>query len=236
MIFQTDFIVVLAKIMAGFAFGYLIATWVESFAHQNVSDAKRKYVRIWERYPRLFRYFLRTYYSHHIVHHCKTFKQDYITQFRSQEEREKLDRELDLRGGHGRIIKQSNYAVKLHGSGALVFIAPLVPGIPLIWTTLGPQALAGAMLALMLPPLLSNFAHPYLHMPHSIAVETAPPWLAFLLRTRYFRAMARNHFLHHRYVAGNFNLLLGGDILRGVSRKPDGGDIAEMQRIGLRID
>jgi len=48
--------------------------------------------------------------------------------------------------------------------------------------------------------------------------------------------MARNHYMHHRYVASNFNLVLGGDLLRGKYRVSSPADIAEMQRLGLRTD
>lgn len=225
-----------AIILNGFALGYLIATLVESYAHQYVSDAPRKYVKQWMRYPRLCKYMIRTHYSHHTVHHCRTYRQDFVTQFRNDQEREYLDRELENRGIHGQIIKASHYGVRLHGSGALVFIVPLLPGIPLILNWLGPLGLSGALMALALPPLLSHFVHPYLHMPHSKAVYLAPLPISMLLKTRFFRAMARSHFMHHRYVMGNFNLLLGGDILRGVARKPSEKDLDEMKRIGLRID
>ena len=67
---------------------------------------------------------------------------------------------------------------------------------------------------LALPPLLSRCFRPYLHMPHQRALRQAPAVTAWLLERRYFRAMARSHFMHHRYMANNFNLLLGGDVLR----------------------
>jgi hypothetical protein len=73
-------------------------------------------------------------------------------------------------------------------------------------------------------------------MPHERAVREAPTLTGWLLKRWYFRVMARNHFMHHRYVASNFNLVLGGDLLRGRWRKPQEKDLAEMMRVGLRID
>jgi hypothetical protein len=203
--------------------------------HQHVSDAPYKSVRAWERYPRLMNYFIRTRYSHHVIHHIKTFKQDFVTQFRSAAEREEVDTELRAREHHGEIILRSNYAVKLHGSGSLVFVAPLLPAVPVVLWLGGFWVMLGCGLALLLPPLLSNYAHPYLHMPHARAIAEAPPVLSFLLRTWYFRAMARNHYMHHRYVASNFNLLLGGDLLRFKYRRPSAEDLGEMARLGLPL-
>lgn len=224
-----------AQLALGLAAGYVIASLIESFMHQHVSDAPLKSVQAWMRFPRLSWYFVRTRYSHHVVHHMRTFRKDHVTQFRSEEEQRVLDAELLERGAHGRIIMQSRYAVKLHGSGALVFIAPLLPAIPVMGLLAGTWATLGTCLALSFPPLLSNFIHPYLHMPHQKALAEAPPVTSWLLRTWYFRAMVRNHFMHHRYVASNFNLLLGGDLLRGRYRKPSQKDLSDMRALGLPI-
>lgn len=221
---------------AGAVLGYLTATLVESFAHHHISDARPRRVRGWQEHPRLFKYLIRTHYSHHSVHHLRTFRRDHVTQFRSAEERGALDAELMERGEHGQIVMKSNYAVKLHGTGALVFVAPLIPFLPLVYLLLGVPGLVGSLLPMVCPPFFSNYLHPYLHMPHDAAVAKAPWLISWLLRTRYGRAMARNHFMHHRYMNCNFNLMLGGDVLRGVSRQPSDKDVAELQRIGLRLD
>lgn len=223
-------------LLIGLILGYVVASLIESFMHQHVSDAPNKSVKRWERFPRLFNYLIRTRYSHHVVHHRRTFKQDYVTQFRDDSERQALDVELIERGAHGKLIQRSQYAVRLHGSGALVFVAPLLPAIPLTAWLLSPWGVLGVCMSLALPPLFSHFIHPYLHMPHQRAVSEAPPFIAWLLKRWYFRAMARNHYMHHRYVASNFNLVLGGDLLRGRWRKPVEKDLIEMQRLGVCID
>ncbi|WP_394821614.1 hypothetical protein [Pendulispora albinea] len=228
--------VAMGQTVLGAALGYLAATLVESYAHHYISDARPRAVRKWQNYPRLFKYLIRTHYSHHSVHHLRTYRQDHVTQFRSDEERRVLDLELMERGAHGQIVMKSNYAVKLHGTGAFVFIAPLVPVLPVIYLLFGPWGLFGGFLTMSWPPLFSNYFHPYLHMPHDTAIAKAPRLISLLLRTRYGRAMARNHFMHHRYMNSNFNLMLGGDVLRGVARRPDQKDTLEMLRIGLRID
>lgn len=224
-----------AQFGAGFIAGYIIASLIESFMHQHVSDAPYRRVRAWERYPRLMKYFIRTRYSHHVIHHIKTFRQDFVTQFRNNAERQAVDAELRARHEHGEIIRRSNYAVKLHGSGSMVFVAPLLPAVPVVLWLGGIEVVLGCSLALLLPPLLSNYVHPYLHMPHAKAVSDAPLVLSLLLRTWYFRAMARNHYMHHRYVASNFNLLLGGDLLRFKYRRPSAKDLDDMGRLGLPL-
>lgn len=226
----------LAKFAGGFGFGYLSASLIESFVHQHVSDAPPKRVKQWQQHPRLLKYLIRTNYSHHVIHHRKTFRRDHITQFCGVDEQEALNELLAELGNHGEIIKRSKYAIKLHGSGSLVFAAPLLPMVPVCYLLAGRWATLGACLALSLPPLLSNYVHPYLHMRHRDAVKQAPAWLAVLLRTSYFRMMARHHYLHHRYVACNFNLLLGGDWLRRVSRQPGELDMPLMKALGLRLD
>lgn len=223
------------KFLFGFLLGYLIASLIESYMHEYVSDAPMKYVKRWQRFPRLCWYLIRTRYSHHVIHHVKTFRKNYVTQFNSAAEKQTLDEELRSKGEHGQIILDSNYAVKLHGSGSLVFIAPLIPAAPLLYYTLGIFETLGGLIALSLPPLLSNFVHPHLHMPHREALKKAPRPIAWLMKTWYFRAMARNHYMHHRYVAGNFNLLLGGDIIRGKWIRPSKQDLREMAELGIPV-
>jgi len=205
-----EIVLVIGKLVVGFVLGYIVASYVESYMHQNVSDANMKRVNKWKKHPKLFWYFIRTHYSHHVIHHVKTFKVNYVTQFGSEEEKIALDKLLILRSNHGEIIKKSNYATKLHGSGSLVFIAPLLPAIPLFGLTL-------------------------LHMPHDQAIESAPQFISWLLKMEYFKAVSRNHFMHHRYMLGNFNLVLGGDVLRGVNRKPSEKDIQLMLDLGLPV-
>jgi hypothetical protein len=229
-------LMLLVNLIVGFCVGYVMASLIESYMHEYVSDAPRRRVELWRRYPRLLKYLIRTNYSHHVIHHCRTFKQDHVTQFRSDAEREALDALLRQEGMHGEIIMRSRYAVKLHGSGSMVFVAPLLPVIPLTIALGGWSLTLGACLALTLPPLFSNFVHPYLHMRYSDALAQAPWWLKPLVRSAYFRRVARHHFLHHRYVMCNFNLVLGGDRWRGMHRPASPKDIDVMRGLGLPLE
>ena len=226
-----------AQAVLGLAVGYLAASLIESTMHQWISDAPGARVRWWKKYPRLFRLFIETHYSHHTIHHFKTFRQNHVTQFRSEEERSAVDAELSGHGKHGQLIREARYAVKLQGSGGWTFVAPLLLFLPVIYLLLGLWGALGSLVTMALPPLFSNFVHPYLHMPHAEAREIAPPAISWFLQTRYGRAMALNHFIHHRFGGtSNFNLVLGADILRGVYRKPSVKDFQTMREIGLRLN
>ncbi len=223
------------EIAGGVIVGYLVASFGESLLHQFVSDAPMRYVRRWKKFPRLFRYLIRTHFSHHAIHHLKTFTSDHVTQFQHEDERTRLDEILKRRGRHGKIIMESNYAMKLHGSGTLVFSSPIFLIAPMFFLLFGQTFALSSMPMLIMPPLLSNFVHPYLHMNQKEAIEKAPFCVAVLLSTWYGRAMARSHFMHHRYGDCHYNLLLGADLLRGKTRKPSDTDIQEMVRIGIPV-
>lgn len=222
--------------IGGLAIGYLIASLLESWLHQRVGHAPAKFVKRWERHPTLWRSRIDTRYAHHVVHHRRSYRHDHVTQFRSDAERERLDLDLAARGACGERIRRSRYGLRLDGGGALAYVLPLLAGVPLLGLAWGRWTMAGACLALLLPPCFSHFVHPYLHLPHEQAVRQAPRAMAWLLQSRYFRAMARHHYLHHRYMAFNYNLLLGGDWLRGCHRAPAERDLADMRQLGLRTD
>ena len=236
-------------IVGGFLIGYMVSTLIESILHQKISDAPKKTVNFWMRYPRFFAIFINANYSHHVIHHRKTFRKNYVTEFEDDQERNALDKVLAARGTHGNIIRKSHYAIKLQGTGVLVFILPFIPVIALLFT-ISPPMFAGAFsVATTLSPLLNNFIHPYLHMPHEEAIRRAPKGIVLFLKTSYFRKMIRHHYVHHKYVACNFNLLLGGDWLRQsfrnffsrreaapkhrVNRLPSATDEEEMRKLGL---
>lgn len=223
------------RILFGLILGYIVASFIESIAHQHISDAPNRHRLFWKRHPRLFRHLLETYFSHHVIHHVRTFRTDHVTQFSSEEEKANVDRLLAKHGHHGELIQKARYAVKLQGGGALTFVAPLVASWPLLLWAFGGWVALGATVTLAFPPILSNWLHPYLHMAHEDACRRAPRWVAWVLRSRYGRTMARNHFLHHQYEDCCYNLVLGADYLRGTYRVPTPADMAEMERIGLPL-
>lgn len=224
------------NLVLGMVAGYCISSLVESVLHQYVSDALPRYVKAWMRFPRLLKPLINTYYSHHTVHHIRTFRSSHVEQFRTEEDKQKLIAELTPRGRHGRTIMAGAFGAKLHGEGAIVFVTPLVVFFPLFWVLTKSVAFLIGGLTLLLPAVMSNFIHPYLHMPFEKGQQTAPRLIAWFLRTRYARAVYENHFLHHRYGGtSNFNLILGADYLRGKVRKPNAKDLAVMTKIGMPL-
>lgn len=223
------------QLVGGFAGGYLYATLIESYFHEHISDATKETVERWKRHPRLLKQLIESNYSHHTIHHIKTYRVDHVTQFRSPEDQERIDRELNATP-HGIAVREALYGSKFSPMGWVAFVAPLVPAVVALYAFVGVWAAIGAFIAISLPPILSNYVHPYLHMPYEEARAKAPWLLSMLLGTRYVRAVARHHFLHHRYINRNFNLLLGGDWLRGKVRRANARDLAEMRRIGIRVD
>jgi hypothetical protein len=224
------------EIAAGLALGYAITSFLESWLHECVSDAGAEVVRKWEARPRLYRVLLRTRFSHHVVHHFLTFRKDHVTQFDCEATRAKIEALLLARGRHGRVIIGGDYGNRLHAEGALVFAFPALASGFLL-SLLAPWPLAvSAALTLSLSPVFSYFVHPYLHMPFADGQARAPRLIALFLRTPYARTMYRNHFLHHRYNGtSNFNLVLGADVLRGRSRKPDARDRDAMRAVGMPL-
>lgn len=220
-------------LLVGTAIGYLTASVLESFLHEWIGHAPVQTVEAWKEKSELFRYLARAHYSHNVVHHLRTFTQDHVTQFRSTEEHERLDRELAALGAEGERIKRSRYGLRLHGPGALVFAVPLLPALPLTTSAAGACATLGAAVALSMPPALSFLVHSYLHVPHRQALRQAPRVIAWLLQRWYFRKMAEHHYVHHCCPCTNFNLLLGGDWLRGRHRRASVAQRSAMRDLGL---
>jgi hypothetical protein len=222
-------------LIGGLAIGYLGASLLESTFHEYVSDAPQGSVRRWRRHPWLLKQLIETNFSHHTIHHVRTYRRDHITQFRSAEEQAKLDLELE-RTPHGIAVRKALYGNTFSPMGWVAFTAPLVPISVACALTGGAWFALGAAIASFASPFLSNFVHPYLHLPYEVARATAPWPVSWLLGTRYLRAVTRHHFLHHRYPNKNFNLLLGGDWIRRRVRRANDRDLAEMARLGLRLD
>lgn len=224
----------LLHLIFGISTGYFVASYIESFLHEHVSDAPTRRVNFWRKYPSLLKPLINTHYSHHTIHHVKTWQRDHVTQFRSDSERQKLDKVLHARGKHGTMIIEGLYAAKLHSLGMIVFTTPLLLACILLFIFTPVLFAVGACTTIFLPTLFSNFIHPYLHMPFDRGQKEAPRVVAWLLGTRYFKAMYVNHFIHHRYGGtSNYNLVLGADWLRGKTRIVTEKDVHIMRDVGL---
>lgn len=224
----------LGQILTGALVGYLIVTVCESYFHRAVGHATPRLRRLCVRAPLLGSFILRAWYAHHVVHHLRTFRRDHVTQFAAPGEEARLRSGL-LAQGRGHIVEQA-YGVRVGGPGEFLrYVAPTLPVFLAVCWLGGGWFTAGATLPLLVMPLVSELVHPYAHMAHERATREAPPLLRPLLATRYFQFVVRHHWLHHRYLDCNFNLLPGGDFLLGVHRKPSPRDLAEMVAVGLSV-
>jgi len=158
-----------------------------------------------------------------------------VKQFRTEEEKQQLDAELGKDVAGRRIIAE-RYGMTLSLRSCLMFVMPIVPVVvPTVLLLSWPAAL-GFCIPVISYPLMSKLIHPYLHQPYRVALQSAPVGIRWLLSTRYMRSVWRHHWLHHRYPKCNFNLLLGGDYLRGVHRFPSQADKRTMRKLGLPVD
>ncbi len=222
------------RMMGGIILGYLIVSVAESFLHNNIQHGRSWVRKFWQKHARLMGPFSDAYFSHHIIHHCRTFRKNHVTQFRTQEEKDRLDAELT--GPKGAHIQRERYGVSLVKVGIIKFLLPVIGFLPLIYWLFGGWVLGGALIPFTLYPMSSKYLHPYLHMRYDDALRTAPPVLRWFLRTRYCRFIYRHHYLHHRYIRCNYNLLFGGDLLLGVYRRAAPEDLEDIRAIGLPVE
>ncbi|WP_437640746.1 hypothetical protein [Sorangium sp. So ce854] len=220
------------QILAGLALGYLTVSMGESFLHRSALHASLQVRRASKRLGLAGRPLLRAYTSHTVVHHGKTYRDSHVRQFQSREEQERLDRWIAETQGDRRIIRE-RYGVSLAGLGILAFVAPVLPFFALYALFLPAPVSLGALLPLVVYPLSSRVLHPYLHMPRDEAMARASRPMRWLLGTRYVRFISRHHYLHHRYMHCNYNLLWLGDLLLGRHRRPSDDDLAEMRGQGM---
>jgi hypothetical protein len=219
------------QIAVGLTTSYLIATLAESFMHRTIGHAGARIRRFWARHPRLCGMLTRAHYRHAVVHHGLTFARDHVTQFLDASDKARVDAILEPRGDW--LIEKERYGLTIHPRGLLTFNAIALPIAPVLYWVCGPIACLSALPAVLAPPLLSMFVHPYLHLPHEEAVRLAPRPLALLLKSRYGRAVARHHYVHHVYQRFNFNLLMGGDRLLGTYLQASPDDLLAMEAIGI---
>jgi hypothetical protein len=220
------------NLLIGLLVGYTIVTLCESFYHRISGHATLSLRLLCPRLGPLGNIILDRWYSHYVIHHCSTFKQNYVTQFSTQQEIDACTAKLESENNH-HIIKQS---FGLRVGSPIDYFSYAIPTLPFIIFAcyFGNVSFAcGAILPLIIMPLMSQFIHPLLHLDYQRALKTAHPFLLPFVRTRYFRYIARHHWLHHKHPKCNFNLILGGDLLFRCHRSPTSDELREMKNIGL---
>lgn len=221
------------QLILGTILGYFVGTVWESLTHQYVYHAGTTLRALWKKNEVIYKVMTRGFFQHAIVHHGMTFKKDYITQFRSEQEREALDAILPPELADS--IRLEGYGLTPHKLSLLFYSVQAVAAVP-IGLLIGPWAAVVSVPIMISGMFMARFVHVYLHMPHAQALRIAPPLTAWFLKTRYARFIARYHYLHHKYTHCNYNLFFGGDILFGKVRKPSSKDLETMRTVGLPVD
>jgi len=72
---------IVCHVISGLLIGYVSGSIIESLSHQYISDAPKAWRFFWRRHPYLCKILRETYFSHHVIHHVCTFREDHITQF-----------------------------------------------------------------------------------------------------------------------------------------------------------
>ena len=83
---------------------------------------------------------------------------------------------------------------------------------------------------------MSKYFHSYFHCSFNEAMNTAPFLTRIILDTPIMRRVWRLHYVHHKQKKFNFNLLLGGDWLRGVLKEPNKEQLDDMKKLGLPMN
>jgi hypothetical protein len=225
--------IVLASIILGFVGGHFTVSVCESIFHRTIQHASPKLRHWYGKAGIIGQALLDAWYSHHGVHHLLTFRANHVTQFASDEERTRLNSRLKTKRANDIIERRYGVILGSRPKSYAKYVAPtLLFFVPLCFLG-GGWFTVGACVPFCIWPLLAQFVHPYLHMPYGSVMKQGPIVIRALARTAYFKYLARHHWLHHRYIDCNYNLLLGGDYVLGVHRPASAQDIAEMRAIGL---
>jgi hypothetical protein len=197
-----------------FMIGFFISSYLESFYHDRL--AHRKSII---NHP----LFKNTRVSHEIIHHLKTFKKNHVTQFSSEDHKKDVDNYLELKYPEiAQTVKEENYGTTPITSSSILFILPFLFLIPFIKI----KTILILFIPSIIPMILSVKIHKYMHMSYEKAMNEASPLIKLILQTSYIRKVWRHHWMHHKYMKYNFNLLLfGGDWIRGCYKNPSEHDI-----------
>jgi len=190
---------------------YLIATLWEHYFHRDILHASTERLKKWKNsnfwfYRRLYH----GYYSHHVVHHKHTFKSQYTQQFDSPEQKARLDTYLINK--FGETNDEQDYGLTINTFNAYsMFMLPWIVLLPVLILTLERYEFVLVTVIMMLPMLLSKYIHPKLH--DEIKDNS-------FFNNPYIKLIYKTHYIHHQDDTQNFNLLWGGDWLRGSYTAP----------------
>jgi len=186
-----------------FITSYFTATLWEHYLHKEILHARPKKAKKWSKYYRLL---YKGVYSHHVVHHKKTFQTNYHRQFDSQKQQQELD--IHLIEKFGQTNNRRKYGLTINTLWEYsMFMLPWFFMAPLVYLYFELYQFFIFTFTLMLPLLLSKYIHPFLH--------TDLENKSWIYNNFYTRKIYKTHKNHHQDDTKNFNLLLGGDWIMG---------------------
>lgn len=224
----------IAAAMAGLA----ITSFAEYAFHRYGAHASQGLRNL----PVIGRLFKEIQFNHSIVHHGVTYKK-YTEQFNSPSHKSDVDNFIEQKiEQHGfgekykpNLVEKSEYGLILSKKDYLSLVVPISSLTALTGYFLGfdPVMLTLVTVPTFFYPAGVNFVHRYMHLPRQKILEKTSnrAILRKLLDSRYGTLMAQIHYIHHKKVGTNFNLLYPfADIILGTMRLPNLKDLAEMRR------
>ncbi len=221
------------QIILGIVLGYILFSITESVVHKYILHAKWRTRKSWRKLGYVGFYVYNSWYSHHIVHHCRTFKTNYVTMFDSEQQEKELGKFLTMKGKAQVVL--GNYGLRIGNFYERIrYLYPHFPWIIVVCYFGGSWIAMGILVPLFIYIWIAEYVHPFLHLAYSKAIDTASPLMRRVIKTRYFSCLAQHHYLHHKYINCNYNLLLGADWFLGCHKSPNETDRIEMISLGLR--
>lgn len=224
--------IALSQIILGIVLGYILFSITESIIHRYILHANERRREAWSKLGYLGVYINNSWYSHYVVHHCKTFKTDHVTMFDSKQQERELSDFLTKNGKEQVVLNSCGLRV----GGFYERIQYLYPHLLWLFAICyfgGGWFALGVLVPLFFYVWAAEYVHPYIHLPYNKAISTASPLMRLVIKNKYFKYLARHHYLHHKYINCNFNLMLGGDWFCGCHRSPSKKDLIEINNLGL---
>lgn len=220
------------EVLFGLFMSYFSVSITESLSHGKLLHASNRRVRSWSKLGVIGAYIRASWYSHHVVHHFRTFRTNYVTMFSSSAEEKDLKNSL-IETGKEQVVLNS-YGLRVGGTYRKIqYLYTHIIQLVLICYFCGNWPALGVLIVVVFYVWLAECIHPYIHLPYSDALRLTNGPMKLFVRSSYFKYLASHHFIHHKYIDCNFNLVLGGDYFLRCHRPPSSTDIAEMKSLGL---
>ncbi len=205
------------NLIIGVIIVYFLTSLWETVVHWKILHADKASRLRWRQVGGIFNLLRKAYFSHHTIHHTKTYRTNYFQQFESRKQKESLDSKLNPHPEFR--IKCNRYGLNISGFWEnIVFVGvPLLNSVIVLYILSPPFIWVGFIIA-VIPMLLSKYLHPLLHDAYA-SKSTNSIILKIIVNSNFFKFIQLYHFIHHQYAMCNFNLMPGGDYVLGIARK-----------------